>query len=103
MNRTTLSSTRTGKIARLPREIRQQLNRWLEDGESAQELVAWFSLLPAMEGPRKTPKDTKRRGCDSLVTHPAGDPAIFRNPFSFRALCVTIPSLIWRLRRSRLM
>ena len=33
-----------------------------------------FNLYPTMRSPRKARKDTKRRGCDSLTTHPAGDP-----------------------------
>ncbi|MCX6955434.1 MAG: hypothetical protein NTV51_25065 [Verrucomicrobia bacterium] len=35
--------TRTGKIARLPREVREELNRRLLDGESARRLVAWLN------------------------------------------------------------
>ena len=38
--------TRTGKIARLPRVIRDQLNRRLDDGEPGQRLVAWLNELP---------------------------------------------------------
>ena len=49
MNASTPSTTRTGKIARLPREIRQQLNHRLEDGESAQDLVAWLNQTPAVQ------------------------------------------------------
>src|SRR5947209_1709346 len=40
------------------------------------EVVAGFSLQSAMEGPRKTLKRTKRKSCDSYVSHPAGDTAI---------------------------
>ena len=36
-------STRTGKIARLPQTIRQQLNERLADGEPHQSLVAWLN------------------------------------------------------------
>ena len=35
--------TRTGKIARLPREIREQLNRRLEDGATGVSLVEWLN------------------------------------------------------------
>jgi hypothetical protein len=35
--------TRVGKIARLPRPIREQLNQRLENGESGVELVAWLN------------------------------------------------------------
>ena len=38
--------TRTGKIARLPREIREQLNRRLEDGQPGTKLVIWLNALP---------------------------------------------------------
>jgi hypothetical protein len=38
--------TRTGKIARLPREIRDQLNRRLSDGEPGSQLVIWLNSLP---------------------------------------------------------
>jgi len=38
--------TRTGKIARLPREIREQLNRRLQDGEPGKRLVDWLNALP---------------------------------------------------------
>jgi hypothetical protein len=38
--------TRNGKIARLPREIRDQLNRRLYDGELQTRLVDWLNSLP---------------------------------------------------------
>ena len=38
--------SRTGKIARLPRNIREQLNRRLQDGEPGPELVGWLNGLP---------------------------------------------------------
>ena len=38
--------TRTGKIARLPREIREQLNRRLQDGEMGNRLVEWLNSMP---------------------------------------------------------
>jgi hypothetical protein len=37
--------TRTGKIARLPRHIREQLNRRLDDGEPGTRLVEWLNTL----------------------------------------------------------
>jgi hypothetical protein len=37
---------RNGKIARLPREIRQQLNHRLQDGEEGGKLAAWLNGLP---------------------------------------------------------
>ncbi len=38
--------TRNGKIARLPRPIRDELNRRLEDGEPGVKLVEWLNGLP---------------------------------------------------------
>ena len=38
--------TRIGKIARLPREIREELNCRLYDGEQGTELVSWLNSLP---------------------------------------------------------
>lgn len=40
--------TRNGKIARLPRELREELNRRLEDGERGGPLLAWLNALPAV-------------------------------------------------------
>jgi hypothetical protein len=37
---------RIGKIARLPREIRNNLNRRLADGERGRGLVVWLNTLP---------------------------------------------------------
>jgi hypothetical protein len=39
-------STRTGKIARLPRLIRNRLNQRLDDGEEGKKLVRWLNRLP---------------------------------------------------------
>ena len=41
--------TRTGKIARLPREIRDQLNRRLRDGETGKKLVRWLNSSPKVK------------------------------------------------------
>ncbi len=38
--------SRTGKIARLPHEIREQLNRRLLDGQSGPEIIQWVNELP---------------------------------------------------------
>jgi|ERR1051326_316095 transposase len=40
--------TRNGKIARLPHDIREQLNRRLEDGEQGKRLVTWLNSLPTV-------------------------------------------------------
>jgi len=36
-----------GKIARLPKEIREELNRRLEDGQPGSEILPWVNELPA--------------------------------------------------------
>jgi hypothetical protein len=41
--------SRTGKIARIPREIRAQLNRRLHDGEPARRLLDWLNALPEVQ------------------------------------------------------
>jgi hypothetical protein len=41
--------TRTGKIARLPRPIREQLNRRLEDGEPGVSALEWLNALPEVQ------------------------------------------------------
>src|SRR5258708_17459522 len=38
--------TRTGKIARLPEELRHHLNRRLQDGKPGKQLVVWLNSLP---------------------------------------------------------
>jgi hypothetical protein len=44
-----MSNARNGKIARLPREIREQLNRRLDDGEEGKGLVDWLNSLPEVQ------------------------------------------------------
>jgi hypothetical protein len=41
--------TRNGKIARLPLALRQQLNLRLQNGELAQDLLAWLNQLPEVQ------------------------------------------------------
>ena len=41
--------TRKGKIARLPRAIRDELNRRLDDGEQGVRLVEWLNGLPEVK------------------------------------------------------
>ena len=38
--------TRTGKIARLPNDLRDHLNRRLRDGEKGKTLLKWLNALP---------------------------------------------------------
>ena len=42
--------TRTGKIARLPLALREQLNRRLQDGEIGRDLVVWLNAAPEVQG-----------------------------------------------------
>lgn len=42
------NGTRNGKIARLPRAVREQLNQRLRDGEEGKKLVAWLNTLPEL-------------------------------------------------------
>lgn len=41
--------TRNGKIARLPREIRDALNRRMHDGEQGGSLLVWLNALPQVQ------------------------------------------------------
>jgi hypothetical protein len=41
--------TRTGKIARLPRNIRDELNRRLDNGEQGVRLIEWLNGLPEVK------------------------------------------------------
>ena len=41
--------TRTGKIARLPREIRDELNKRLDDNEQGIRLLEWLNSLPEVQ------------------------------------------------------
>jgi hypothetical protein len=41
--------SRFGKIARLPLDIREQLNRRLQDGEIGRELVVWLNSVPEVQ------------------------------------------------------
>jgi hypothetical protein len=43
---TPFTGSRTGKIARLPRTVRDELNLRLDDGVSGRHIVAWLNALP---------------------------------------------------------
>src|SRR5678816_2517359 len=43
------TNSRIGKIARLPRVIRERLNVRMEDGESAPVLLEWLNSLPVTQ------------------------------------------------------
>jgi hypothetical protein len=49
-----MNTTRTGKIARLPRHIRNQLRSRLDHGERGQPLLEWLSQLPEVKGLTKS-------------------------------------------------
>jgi hypothetical protein len=44
-----MNTARNGKIARLPKRIRHQLNCRLEEGESARQLVEWLNSQPQVQ------------------------------------------------------
>lgn len=44
-----MNITRNGKIARLPRAVRQELNRRLGEGEQGKKLVTWLNALPEVQ------------------------------------------------------
>jgi hypothetical protein len=44
-----MNATRNGKIARLPKAVREELNRRLCDGEPGNQLVAWLNALPEVQ------------------------------------------------------
>jgi hypothetical protein len=44
-----MNNTRNGKIARLPRLVRQELNRRLYEGEPGKKLVAWLNAQPEVQ------------------------------------------------------
>lgn len=41
--------TRKGKIARLPQQIREQINFRLQDGEEAKQIADWLNTLPKVQ------------------------------------------------------
>src|SRR5713101_2575148 len=49
--------TPTGKIARLPHDIRQQLNHRLQDGLKAKPVLAWLNAVPEVQAILKTEFD----------------------------------------------
>ena len=44
-----LEQTHHGKIARLPRNLRHELNQRLADGEPSDSLLAWLNALPEVQ------------------------------------------------------
>src|SRR3954465_3070041 len=45
-----MNTNRIGKIARLPRSVRERLNERIEDGEPGPVLVEWLNSLPLTQG-----------------------------------------------------
>src|SRR4030095_11593164 len=45
----TMKTNRIGKIARLPRSVREELNQRIEDGEPAGVLLEWLNSLPVTQ------------------------------------------------------
>ena len=60
--------TATGKIARLPQEIRDELNRRLRDGERGRRLVDWLNSLPETQRMLAEIKRFKRIGSGSPIS-----------------------------------
>ena len=46
---TVRGATRNGKIARLPHEIRERLNRALRDGQEQRQLIDWLNSLAEVQ------------------------------------------------------
>src|ERR1035441_615190 len=44
-----ISMARNGKIARLPRDIRSQLNTRLQDGQDGPQVLPWLNSLPEVK------------------------------------------------------
>jgi hypothetical protein len=44
-----MNLTRNGKIGRLPRAVREQLNRRLDNGEQGRQLLEWLNSLPEVQ------------------------------------------------------
>ena len=44
-----MNNTRRGKIARLPKAVREELNRRLDNGQPGKQVVAWLNALPEVQ------------------------------------------------------
>jgi hypothetical protein len=73
-----MSNTRNGKIARLPKHIRDGLGRRIENGEPGKDLVEWLNGLPAVQDALKqylaghpvTEQQLIERHCAPLLAQP---------------------------------
>src|SRR6516162_4291619 len=54
-----MNNTRTGKIARLPDSIREELNQRLQNNERGKSLIKWLNSLPEVQALLKDHFDGK--------------------------------------------
>jgi hypothetical protein len=47
-----IKATYRGKIGRLPKTVREELNRRLDNGEAGRRLIAWLNSLPGADPER---------------------------------------------------
>ena len=64
--------TRNGKIARLPREIREQLNRRLHEGQQGKHLVKWLNSLTEVQAVLDAEFDRRPVNAQNLSEWKAG-------------------------------
>lgn len=64
--------TRIGKIARLPRSIRNQLNMRLHDGEAGNQLLEWLNALPEVRAVLATEFERRPINAQNLSDWKAG-------------------------------
>src|SRR6267378_179901 len=90
----TKHNTRTGKIARLSHDIREQLNSRFREGEPAQTILDWLNAIPSVQavlnsqfdghpiseqnlssllGLDQTPRDQRKAPPKSRRRHPHGN------------------------------
>jgi hypothetical protein len=78
--------TRVGKIARLPRAIREPLNRRLQDGEPGKRLVVWLDSLPEVKAVLTAEFDGRAITEQNLSEWKAGGYRDWENNLERRAL-----------------
>jgi hypothetical protein len=59
--------SRVGKIARLPEEIREQLNRRLADGEAGSVVLPWLEGLPGVQAEVCAEKLVPRKEINQII------------------------------------
>src|SRR5437870_4077325 len=65
-------NARTGKIARLPHDIREQINERLLDGHSALSILPWLNDLPEVQAILQAEFDSKPINAVNLTAWRAG-------------------------------